>query len=321
MNITLCHDLEVCLKPYMESTLVAISSIVLTVNILHMIFLSHLKQQKGTVFYKIVRLVTCCDIMSSLLCSFTSSCLWRQAVEFSVPYILYVRSFFTFFSISIMYSIYLFSIADRWLMLARPFEYEHHFFIRNFTKVVFSAVINGLVSTPIVFVVQYYISGDFPCYDTEYGVLFCHPSNIHICLSPILLVNLLIITFAVLFFIEYTKMRKRLQANNQDARENRQAADYVCLSTSSYLLSSVLWIITVCFILSGNDQFNHAIPLFKSITMLVYQLNGFWNVLALYAVMDTYRKKLKEILSNYLIRGRNVVRVAPALDASHTPTA
>lgn len=318
MNITLCDDGDICLNHYMEMILVAISTIILTANILQLIFLSQLKQHKGRVFHLSVRLVTCCDVVSSLLRLLTSSCLWRQSVELSYPNILYVRSFITFFNSSFICSMYIFSIADRWLMLAKPFEYENHFFIRNFTKVTIFAFFNNFVSTPSVFIIQYYVSGNLPCYDTVYGMLFCHPSTTHICFIPILLVNFLIITFAVFFFIEYGKMRKRQHIRDHNDRENRQSAHYICLSTLSNLLSSVLWLLTVCFILSQSVQ---AVPIFKIITILVDQLTGIWNVLALYVVMDSYRNKLKEFISSFLIRRRNMVRVGPALDTSHMPSA
>ena len=99
----------------------------------------------------------------------------------------------------------------------------------------------------------------------------------------------------------------------------QQAADYVFISTAAYLLSSVCWIVNGCFILNENIN----VLLFKTITILVDQLNGIWNVLALYAVMDAYRKQVKQMIGIFFLRCKNrsnAVGIHPASETSHAPT-
>lgn len=143
-------------------------------------------------------------------------------------------------------------------------------------------------------------------------MLFCQASHLHVCLIPLFLDHVLIIIFAIFFSIEYFKMRNRQHESNHNDRE-KAAADYVYISAAAFVLSSVFWIVNGCILLSYNVEAR----LFKTISVLVDQLNGIWNILALYAVMDDYRAKLKKIIRRNLLRcksKRNVERVEPALE-------
>jgi hypothetical protein len=199
-------------------------------------------------------------------------------------------------------------------MLARPFQYEHHFFIRHYTKLIISAAVNALITVPLLFLGLYFAYGDLPCYDTSYGMLFCDPDHLHICLIPLFLVHFLIIIFAVLFSIEYAKMRKirhsQYESNYSD--NEKAAADYVLISTAAYFVGSFFLVLNNCITLGNMEA-----PLFKSITLFIDQMNGIWNILALYVVMDAYRKKVKQMICIGWDRCKNVstvTRVQPALE-------
>lgn len=316
MNITFCDPEDVkdsvCVKSYVEQIILTIGIIIIVANTIHLTFLSQLRQHKGSVFYKTLRLITCLDILTTVWNTTGMLCLWREILEFPYPAVLLTRSLLAFGTAYFKYWVYLFTISERWLILAKPFQYEHHIFVTKYDTWVGIAAFGSLVFISSLYVIPFFAFSDVICYDKGFGGLFCQASHFYVCSVPVALINLPITIFAILFFMEYVRMRKRRHTRDHDETA-KQAAEYVLASTTAYFFNSLFMLVWFSF--NNRTEVRELKPL----TIMVDQLNGIWNILALYATMKSYREKVAQMIYSIFAKCKPMRKVHPVAHIEVNP--
>lgn len=91
MNVTFCDEADMGLNTLMSWIILVITCVIVTANIIHLIFLSTSRQHEGTVFYRSVRIVTCLDITTLVLGTLGTVRVWRDSIELSYHVVLFSR--------------------------------------------------------------------------------------------------------------------------------------------------------------------------------------------------------------------------------------
>ena len=138
---------------------------------------------------------------------------------------------------------------------------------------------------------------NFAYFDSQFGYLFCDNDHLEYCLIIILpyaLVNIPIVIFSALFFIEYKKLLKRQQvtpvmSQSVITADQRQANDYVFVSAVIY------FIYTATMTLLGTISLQAPIHSLKPLISLENVFYSVLNIFAFFKTTKSYQHKVKEI--------------------------
>ena len=121
-----CHTRS---EDYIASGL---SAFVIIINALHIGILSQIKCRRRSPFFTVLWLSAAFDIIVPLFECVNQMCVTRKFAVFSYPILVVCASAIQGSLIMIRAFIATIAICERWLMLAKPFEYSEHLFIRKF---------------------------------------------------------------------------------------------------------------------------------------------------------------------------------------------
>ena len=281
----------ICLSAPAEHISLWIAAIVLIANSIHMAFLVQLKQHKEYVFYITLRLTAIVDIITSIASAFLAICALRQRVillhqaTFLISTLLGVTIF------GVKHFVVLFTVVERWLLLAKPFQYKLNIFIRRYTVWVWLSVFFSFVVALLTYPLMYLYDSQ-ACYDAGFGILGTTSDLIYLMVLPYFMMNFSIMISAILFFIEYFKLRRQKMITADDI-QLRHSCFYVAISTLYYTLCALVSFIFQCMYLSRRgDEL-------KPWMLTVNQSHGLWNILALYIALKCYRDKVINILRRF----------------------
>lgn len=293
---------EHCLTTSTEHISVWVASIVLMANIIHMLFVMQLNQPKGTVFYTTLRLTTVNDILSSFSNILNSLCVFRQQVVLLLPPICLTWTVSCYSLFSFKYFVILFTIIERWLMLAKPFQYSSNIFISKYNIWVCCAAVTSIVVNFLIYLMAFIFDTTL-CYDAGFGVMGS-PSRLNfVIVLPYLVLHICIAFFAVMIFWQYFKLHHRPAALPERGTQLKQTSMYVVISTAAYMGCSLVTLAVQLMDLAGNGQE------LKPWLLIIMDTHGLWNILALY-VLQSYRNNVKRSLNNFA-RCLNNKGVAP----------
>ena len=297
-NITVCRYVDgseasdICLDLATDQISVWFSAVVLFANIIHMVFIMQLHHHKGTVFYTTLRLTTINDILTSVTNTLLMFCPFREYVVLTYPSVCLIATVLGVALFGFKYFVILFTIVERWLLLAKPFQYSESIFIRKYHIWVWFGLTFSLLANFLTYFLAFLYDPLF-CYDTGFGI-YGSPSYVNFAIIlPYFLLNTAITIYSVLFFLQYLKLRRQQIRTEADV-QLKQACMYVAISTAAYMGCSMVALVFQSINLAGEGQE------LKPWLLLINQTHGIWNILALYVALKSYRDKVKESLTKCL---------------------
>ena len=297
------HTENVCIDKMGEILIVTITAIIFLFNIIHLSFLFLLRQQKGTVFYITLRVDAVVNILMSAVVNVGTQCGIRKYITRQHPDLHMIITVIAAILYNFKNLIVVFALIERWLCLAKPFLYSHTFFIKRYAFCVCSAAFITIISLLVTYLIPYYYSYAEICFDVGYGVIGMDSPYFYLMLFPFHAVVLLQCTFSILFFLEYSKQRRRQFLSANDIAR-KQISNYVFVTTLSYSFCYVT--ATTLFVMAeiGLDIREWAI--------IPNHMNNLGSILALYICLKEYRNKVKHCCIQLSVqRHANRIRVRP----------
>ena len=133
-NFAFCYDFgnEICMPKAVEVAVIGVNTLSMVLNIFHMVILLRLK--KRSVPYKLVVITTAVDILDAFQKIWSASCglciLGTRSMTMVIVFIA-VRDISSSYKLVVQAM----SVLDRWLSLAKPFEYKHLIHVKHFNSV------------------------------------------------------------------------------------------------------------------------------------------------------------------------------------------
>ena len=293
-NITLgtCNNEPVCMKIPLEALAIAVDILSAVANIIHIYIISRLKKKERSIFLTTLYYANVLDVLMSAAGLAGHVCLFRRAMLGDVA-LAFASTAYAMVLVLTRYATLLFSVIDRWLILSKPFSYKSYQFVRKYP-----AWLAMITIGPIVYYGTMLTAGrSFACFDSQFGYLFCDEDHLDYCLIIILpygLVNIPIVIFSTLFFIEYKKLLRRQQvtpvmSQSVITTDQRQANDYVFVSAVIY------FIYTATMTLLGTISLQAPIHSLKPLISLENVFYSVLNIFAFFKTTKSYQHKVKEI--------------------------
>ena len=167
----------------------------------------------------------------------------------------------------------MFAICERWLMLAKPFEYSEGLFIKKFNWWIGLCSIFCVVLNILTYYVPFFID-NLLCYDSAIGMLYSDSLEVsYIISTPYLLLFICIMLAAAFFFAEFNKMKTRLITGTvaTDDMQTKQACNYVFISTILYISVTTFALLGKLFLMLQEPQtvtYGEKLKFWKSLACL-----------------------------------------------------
>ena len=183
-----------------------LSVFVITINVSHVVVLSQIQSQRNSPFFTILWLSAVLDITLPLFECLNQICIVRKFV-FSYPILVVIATTIEGSLLMVRGSIVTFAICERWLMLAKPFEYSEWVFIKMFNGWICMSAIFFTLLNILTYLIMYFVDS-LICYDSGIGMLYSDSPEMSCVIStPYLLLFICIILAAALFYGEFNKMK------------------------------------------------------------------------------------------------------------------
>ena len=227
----------VCHSPIEGNIAIGLTAVCIFINVLHMYILSQIKSQRRSPFFVILWLRTVLNCMISLFFCASMLCGIRKLFVLTYPILIVFISVISGSLIQTTGFITMFAICERWLMLAKPFEYSEGLFIKKFNWWIGLCSMFCVVLNILTYYVPFFID-NLLCYDSGIGMLYSDlPEVSYMISTPYLLLFFSIILAATFFFAEFCKMKTRLTSGTVATVDvqTKQACNYVFISTILYI--------------------------------------------------------------------------------------
>ena len=296
----------VCHSPIEENIAIGLTAVCIVINVLHMYILTQIKSQRRSPFFIILWLRTVLNCMISLFHCVSLLCCIRKLFVLTYPILIVFISVISGSLIQTTGFITMFAICERWLMLAKPFEYSEGLFIKKFNWWICLCSIFFVVLNVLTYFVPFFID-NLLCYDSAIGMLYSDsPEVFYIISTPYLLLFICIILAAAFFFAEFNKMRTRLTTGTVATvdMQTTQACNYVFISTILYISVTLFGLLVELFLVLQQPLTVTYGDKFKLWSFLAgLSISATMNVFALCGTLKLYRQKVK-IVFHKLIRCR-----------------
>ena len=226
-----------------------LSVFMITINVSHVVILSQIQSQRNSPFFTILWLSAVLDITLPLFECLNQICIVRKFV-FSYPILVVIATTIEGSLLMVRGSIVTFAICERWLMLAKPFEYSECVFIKMFNGWICMSAIFFTLLNILTYLIMYFVDS-LICYDSGIGMLYSDSPEMSCVIStPYLLLFICIILAAAFFFGEFYKMKTtRISTVAVADTQTVQACNYVLTSTILYILVTAFAFMVELFLL------------------------------------------------------------------------
>ena len=295
-SIPYCFDSQteaICMHQHFERTVIGVNILSLMLNTLHMVILCRLKKLRGTVFHRIIILTSVVDMMDVFSKISTTACMIRVDIVQSLPWI---RTVVTAHELITTYKFAIlgFAVVDRWLTLAKPFEYENVLFVRRFNCIAILAAFVFFIYTSLK---NAFLENEY-CIDWGFGFWyrgFSISNCVLLVCSTVNFVNMNVYIFLISKHL--VEMRRRSRLTDSD-RLLKQAAKYVIVTFvlfhTCFIGLVVILIFRVSeFIIPATIFFN--LEYFTFITILLNSCYGILNILTFAWYTSGYRKAVCDL--------------------------
>ena len=227
----------VCHSPIEENIAIGLTALCIVINVLHMYILTQIKSQRRSPFFVILWLRTVLNCMISLFYCVSLMCGIRKLFVLTFPLLIVFISVISGSLIQTTGFITMFAICERWLMLAKPFEYSEHLFIRRFDGWICVCAILFSVLNVLTYVILYFVD-NLICYDSGIGMLYSESLTISYVIStPYISLFICLVLAASFFFTELRKLKTTMPTLSVVDTQTEQACNYV-LTINNHLHSS-----------------------------------------------------------------------------------
>ena len=300
IHVRFCYQEEsqLCMEPFFETFGIMFKALSLAINFVHFLVIQRLENIQGTVFYKTLLITSAFDAFDGLIKVLATICSLRKAMVINK---MLRNSIVICWSLgsSLKYYILMVSTVDRWLSLAKPFEYGSLLVIRLFNFFVSL----GAVGAGVMIGVSCIMYRDVLCFTQAFGAV-AEPSGesvIYGCVltgAHFLVENL----FIVLIIRQLIQMNRRSILSGTD-KQLRQAAKYLVATAILYSVCLSGFLVRNILVVGGFQ----ALIVQTNFSCYVFLLNssyGFLNIVAFAIYTSGYRNKVREIWFKMVRRGR-----------------
>ena len=278
-----------------------LSAFVIIINALHIGILSQIKCRRRSPFFTVLWLSAVLDIIVPLFECVNQICVTRKFVVFSYPILVVCATAIQGSLMMIRAFIATIAICERWLMLAKPFEYSEHLFIRKFDGWICVCAIFFSILNFLTYVILFF-ADNLICYDSGIGMLYSESLTISYVIStPYISLFICLVLAASFFIAELRKLKTTMPTLAVVDTQTEQACNYVLISTIIYILVTIFAFMVEVFLLAQGPQtvtFGEQLKFWSS---QIFQLCGCLDVLTLCATLKLYRKKIRSVLHKLLI--------------------
>ena len=303
-NISVCRKLgeeiernEVCLSQAEFAATVGVAAVVILANLLHMLFIFQLKRQRDNVFYIALWLTSISDILTSAICCLSAVCELRKLAVFQYTFLLPLITVLCGSTLQTKICMTLYTIVERWLILAKPLEYYNSIYVRCFGNWVGLAVGLCVTWNLSLCVIQYFYDNVL-CFDVGFGFMSSVSYIKYIIAAPYALLCATVMVYGMFFLYEYLKMSKYRAKHERNMRKpsahTKQACNYVLISTVIYIAAGGIGCLFEALALFSKPSMRS--QLLSSSGLTLNQSFGLWNILALYISLRSYRSRVKHVL-------------------------
>ena len=285
---------ELCMPRYFEAMIIGVNTLSLALNIFHMMILCRLKKIRGTVFHRIIIITSVVDMLDVISKISTTACVIRVNIIDKLPLIHIVSSVHEIIT-GYKFAILGVSAIDRWLSLAKPFQYDATLMVRKFNLFAF------LVAVP--FAVYSFLKNallvDEYCIETGFGFKYPRSSISHIILFVVTVVNCIGVNVFILLIAKHLiQMRLRSRLTESD-RLLRQAAKYVIVTCILFHICFIGYLIIVIlrvseyFFMAGHFSGFEYLAL---VSILFNSCYGILNIVTFAWYTAGYRRAVTDLL-------------------------
>ena len=221
---------DVCMPLYFEAVIIGVKVLSLILNSCDMVILCKLKMKiRGTVFHRIIIITSAVDILDVFSKIFTTACAVRIRMTNDWTFI---RAIISVHDIITCYKFQIMGLCvfDRWLSLAKPFDYDNMVFVRKFNML---ALLLATGYATFTFLKNAFIENDY-CLEPAFGFQYSGQSSSNIAALVGGVVSLIIVDVCIVLISKHLlKMRLRTRLTESD-HLLKQAAKYVIVTCILY---------------------------------------------------------------------------------------
>ena len=294
LRVTFCfgEETEVCMPLFYEALIIGLYALSLLLNIAHIAVLCRLRKMKGTVFHKLLITTSVLDILDAFMKISTFACSVRVIGMENWTMVCALVSMIDIIAgaRSLMQCA---AIIDRWLSLARPYEYASIFFIKRFNST------NGFALFVLAALIAFknaYCHREF-CLAKVIGFIYS-PKSIEIILMLVLfLINFIVVNvFVFLIGLNLREMRLRSWLSEDD-RLLQQAAKYAVVT---YILHFICMFGYLIFFLHIARMFSMTLSFnvlsnFMMFSAVLSSCYGSLNIVTFAWYTSGYRNEIRKI--------------------------
>ena len=278
------------------------NALAIPLNLAHMFILSRFKRVQNGVYFKVMILLTLSEILNPIKVMLKLSCSlrWVTMTSHTSARILIFYSDFVSYNRFVILTI---AFIDRWMAMAKPFQYGESLFTRFFW--VWVSISCG--TTALLIIIRDVLISDTICMDEVYGVGNCGAELIpRITCQLYFTVNLLLDSvFMILILKELWKMRKRsLSADDKELKSASRTLlvlaglYYFCLTVAPLASWNLSGLVKEDKVLKETIRLIFYIPL---------SLYSIMNVVVYGIMSEGYRARVKNMFKSVIPQRFNKV--------------